>query len=90
MIRQSGNQTVTHFFKAHLTNSVDLAMNDIWYEYSQDSVSLNSFDCVFVHKEVTCTNKTEIKDGLQYTNNKLSLPGDIIIYNCGFSNKRAT
>ena len=63
-----------------MTNSVDLAMNDICYEYSQDGVCLNSFDCVFVHKEVRCTNKTEIKDGLQYTNKKLSLPGDIIIY----------
>ena len=35
---------------------------------------------VFVHKEVRCTNKIEIKDGLQYINKKLSLPGDIIIY----------
>ena len=51
-------------------------MNDICYEYSQEGVYLNSFDCVFVHKEVRCTNKTEIKDGLQYTNKKLSLPGD--------------
>ena len=35
---------------------------------------------VFVHKEVRCTNKSEIKDGLQYINKKLSLPGDIITY----------
>ena len=51
-------------------------MNDLCYEYSPEGVYLNSFDCVFVHKEVRCTNKTEIKDGLQYTNKKLSLPGD--------------
>ena len=55
-------------------------MNDLCYEYSQDGVCLNSFDCVFVHKEVRCTNKTEIKDDLQHTNKKLSLPVDIIIY----------
>ena len=55
-------------------------MNDLCYEYSQDGVCLNSFDCVFVHKEVRCTSKTEIKDGLQYTHKTLSLPGDIIIY----------
>ena len=45
-----------------------------------NGVCLNSFDFVFVHKEVRCTNKTEIKDGLHYRNKKLSLPGDIIIY----------
>ena len=55
-------------------------MNDLYYEYSQDGVCLNSFDCVFVHREIRCINKTEIKDGLHYTNKKLSLPGDIIIY----------
>ena len=55
-------------------------MNDLRYEYSQNGVCLKSFDRVFVHKEVRCTSKTEIKDGLQYTNKKLSLPGDIIIY----------
>ena len=54
-------------------------MNDLCYEYSQDGVSLNSFDCVFVHKVVRSTNKIEIKDGLQYTHKTLSLPGDIII-----------
>ena len=55
-------------------------MNDLCYEYSQDGVCLNSFDCVFVHKEARCTNKTEIKDGLQYTHKTLSLQGDMIIY----------
>ena len=54
-------------------------MNDLCYEYSQDGLCLNSLDCVFVHKVVRCTNKTEIKDGLQYTPKTLSLPGDIII-----------
>ena len=38
-------------------NSVDLAMNDLCYEYFQDGIFLNSFDCVFVHKEVRCTKK---------------------------------
>ena len=55
-------------------------MNDLCYDYSQDGAFLNSFDCVFVHKEVRCTNKTEIKDGLQCANEKLSLPEDKIIY----------
>ena len=55
-------------------------MNHLWYKCSQDGVCLNSFDSVFIHKEVRRTNKTEIKDGLQYTNKKLSLPGNIIIY----------
>ena len=50
-------------------------MNDLCYEYSEDGVCLNSFDCDFVDKEIRCTFKTEIKDGLQYTNKKLSLPG---------------
>ena len=55
-------------------------MNDICREYSQDVVCLNSLSCVvLVHKEVRCANKTEIKDGLQYTHKKLPLPGDIII-----------
>ena len=45
-----------------------------------DDVSLNSFDCVFVHKEVRCASKTEIKNGLQYVNKKPSLPGDMVIY----------
>ena len=39
-------------------------MNDLCYKYSQDGVCLNSFDCVFVHKEVRCANKTKTKDGL--------------------------
>ena len=55
-------------------------MNDLCYEHSKDGVCLNSFDCVFVHIEVRCTNITEIQDGLQYTNKKLSLSGDINIY----------
>ena len=45
-------------------------MNDLCYEYFQDGVCFNSFDCVVVHKKVRCTNKTEIKDGLQYINKK--------------------
>ena len=52
-------------------------MNDPCYEYSEDGVYLNSFDCVFVHKEVRYTNKTE-KNRLQYTNKKLSPPGNYI------------
>ena len=55
-------------------------MNDLCFEYSQDVVFFNSFDCAFAHKELRCTNKTEIKVWLQYTNEKLSLVGDIIIY----------
>ena len=34
----------------------------------------------FVHKEVRCASKTEIKDGLQYANKKPSVSGDMIIY----------
>ena len=45
-----------------------------------NGVCLNSFDFVFVHKEVRFTNKTEIKEVLHYRNKKLSLPGYIIIY----------
>ena len=52
---------------------------------------LNSFHCAFVHKEVRCTNKTEIKDGLQYTNKKLSLLGyNNILYTWGFNNELET
>ena len=54
-------------------------MNDLCYELSQDAVGLNSFDCFFVHKELRCANKTEIKDRLQYANKKPSLPDDMII-----------
>ena len=36
--------------------------------------------CFFFHKEIRRTNKTEIIDGLHYSNKKLSIPGDIIIY----------
>ena len=46
-------------------------MNDLCYEYFQDGVCLNSFDCVVVHKKVRYTNKTEIKDGLRYINKKI-------------------
>ena len=35
-------------------------------------VFFNSFDYVFVHKEVRCSSKTEKKVALQYTNEKLS------------------
>ena len=66
-----------------MRKSIDLAMNDLCYNYSQDSVFLNSFDYVFVHKEFRCTNETEIKEGLQYTNEKLSLAGNIFIYTTG-------
>ena len=66
----------TTFFITHLTNLIDLVMNDL-SEYSQ-GVCLNSFDCLFVHKYVKCTNKTEIKDGCNIQTKK-SLSGDIII-----------
>ena len=55
------NQTFTHFFITHLTNSVDLYMNDFCYECSQDGAYLNSFDSGFAHKETRCTNITEKK-----------------------------
>ena len=55
-------------------------MNDLCNEYPEDGVCLHSFDCIFVHKDVRCTNETEIKHWLRYTNKILSLPGDIIIY----------
>ena len=45
-------------------------MDDLCY-----GVCLNGFDYFFIHKEVMWTKKTEIKDGLQYANKKLSLPG---------------
>ena len=54
-------------------------MNDLCYEYFQNGACLYSFVCRFVHKDIRCTSKTEIKDWLQYTNKKLSLPGNIII-----------
>ena len=55
-------KSIRNFFIAHLTNSIDLAMNDLCcYECSQDGACLNSFDCVFVHKEIRCANKTKIK-----------------------------
>ena len=39
-------------------------MTDPCYECSQDGVCWNSFDCAFVHKEIRCSNKAEIKGGL--------------------------
>ena len=47
-------------------------MNDLCYEYEyfQDGVYLNSFDCAVVHKKGRYTSKTEIKDGLRYINKK--------------------
>ena len=72
-------------FITHLKNLIDLVMNDLCHEYSQGGAFLYSFDCAFVHKDVGCTNKTEIKDWLQYKDKKL--PGDIIIYTWGFSNE---
>ena len=55
-------------------------MNRRCYEYSQNSICLNSFDNVFIHKEVRCTKKANIKEGLQCSNKKLSLPGCTIRY----------
>ena len=51
-----------------MKKSTDLAINNLCYEYEyfQDGVYLNSFDCVVVHKKVKYTNKTERKDGLRY------------------------
>ena len=67
--RNSLSWTFTkRFVKTHLTNSIDLAMNDFFCDESQDAVCLNIFDCVFVHKEVRCVNKNQL------------LPGDLIIY----------
>ena len=43
-------------------------MNKRCYEYSQNSICLNSFDYVFIHKEVRCTKKANIKEGLQCSN----------------------
>ena len=66
-------------------------MNDLYYKYSQDGVCLNSFDYVFVHKEIRCTNKTEIKDGFQYTNKKpITTSRYNYIYNWGFNNELET
>ena len=55
-------------------------MNRGCYEYSQSSIFLNIFDYIFIHKEVRCTDKAEIKEGLQYSNKKLSLPGYTVRY----------
>ena len=75
------------FFITHLKNLIKLVVKDLCYEYSRGGVCLYSFDCVFVHKEIRCTSKTEIKDWLQYKKKKLLLPGDIVIYIWGFSNE---
>ena len=63
-------------------------MNDLCYEYSKDSVCLNSFGCAFVDKEIRCTNKPEIKDELQYTNKNLSLPGFQDIFRHALEDKK--
>ena len=47
--------------------------------FAMDGICLNRFDCTFVHEEVKYTNKTGTKDGLQYTNKKLSLSSNIVI-----------
>ena len=36
-------------------------MNDLCYELSQNAVGLNSFDCVFVHKELNAQTKLKLK-----------------------------
>ena len=46
-------------------------MNDLSYEYFQDGVCLNSFDCVVVHKKRLGAQTREIKDGLRYRNKKV-------------------
>ena len=69
MIKPSNRYSVS-FLTTHLANSVDVARNNICYDYFQDSVCLNNLNCVFVHKEFRYTNKTEIKNGLQSTKNK--------------------
>ena len=74
------------YLSKHLTHLIDLAMNDLWYK---DGVCFVwKVHCAFVHKEVRCTKKTEIKDGLQYTNKKLSLQGyNNMLYTWGFNNE---
>ena len=63
-----------------INNHRNIKTHLYFYEIPKDAVCLNSFDCVFGHKEVRCASKTEIKNGLQYANKKPSLPGDMIIY----------
>ena len=56
-------------------------MNELYCELSQNAVGLNSFNCVFVHEEVRCANKTDFKDGLQYAYRKtitISLENSIL------------
>ena len=59
-------------------------MNDLCYECSQGGAKIVWIVWIvflFIKKlGALCTNKTEIKDGLQYTNKELSLPADVIIY----------
>ena len=89
LLKKSNHYTI--LLIKHLVTSIDLALSDLCYEYSHDDVSLNSFHCIFVHKELRSTYKTEIKGGLQYADKKLSLLGDIIIYiHLGFSNELET
>ena len=61
-------------------------MDDLCYEYFKDGACLYNFNCLFVHKDVRFTKKTEIKNWFQYINKKLPLPGYIIISTWGFSN----
>ena len=46
-------------------------MNDLCYEYFQDDVCLNSFDCVVVHKKRLGAQTRVIKDRLRYINKKI-------------------
>ena len=48
------------FLIIHLKNSIDLAINDLCYEYFQDAVCLNSFDCAAVHKKLDAQTDCDI------------------------------
>ena len=55
-------------------------MDDICYDSSK-MVFVWIVPIIFLFtKKLDAEKKTEIKDGLQYTNKKLSLPRDIIMY----------
>ena len=55
-------------------------MDDICYDSSK-MVFLWIVPIIFLFiKKLDAEKKTEIKDGLQYTNKKLTLPRNIIIY----------
>ena len=55
-------------------------MDDICYDSSK-MVFVWIVPIIFLFiKKLDAEKKTEIKDGLQHTNKKLSLPRDIIIY----------